>query len=339
MRLQNQKLVTNFVLLAAALSPLGCSSASRSSSTADRELEAPGVEVNDPPEVASPKRDFEHPMLSPCESGDMEACNLVGVALLEGDGVPQDGKAGVGFLDRSCSGKSAAGCFNRGVVNLEGEHEPNDDKKALGFFEHACALNHAKGCLQAGFMHSTGKGTDVDGKVALTHFEKGCTLGDTTSCRNTGILLAQGKVVPKNTSRAATYFGKACKAGDEESCTLEEEVAGPTTPTVAGANLTMGELSADGFTARDVSCRADGLGFLGGVLIVAGLAKRKSQFDRCAPNGAEPSVRWKFANNGVSSVTATGASPTVNACVERTMKTVNMAGSGECVATIPIGQR
>jgi hypothetical protein len=287
---------------------------------------------------ASSSPDFEHPRLGACDQGDAEACDEVGVALLEGDGVPKQPETGLDYLRKSCDDGFARACFNSGLVLFTGKLVASDDKEALQRFEKACDGGHGKGCLQAGFMHTRGKGTSASTKAGMPYFEKGCSLGNVKSCKNIGILLAQGKGVKKDEKRAKTYFAKACKAGDDESCSFEKELDEPATPTVPNANLTMSKVSADGFTVRNLSCRADGLGLLGGIVLAGSMAKRKKQLDRCAPGGAEPLVWWKFSNNRVTSATVESDDPKLKACVERAVKGAMMTGSGACVATFVIGK-
>ena len=215
----------------------------------------------------------------------------------------QDSGAATTVADKGCDGGDAESCFNDGVALLGSGSAQQEEIFSL--FEKSCQAGHAKGCRQAGVMHLEGAGTPKNAAVALERFERGCELADMVSCKNAGIVLAQGKGIPKDLPRAAKLFAKSCKSGDEQSCALEKEVTTPATPSVAGANLTMGSASADGFEARDLSCKADGLGLFGGIVLIAALAKKKSTLDRCAPAGAKPSVRWTFAGNRVSKVSVT----------------------------------
>jgi hypothetical protein len=102
---------------------------------------------------------------------------------------------------------------------------------------------------------------------------------------------------------------------------------------VAGANLGVGSLTADGLTLNDVSCRADGLGFLGSVVIAGSLAKKKAALDACA-RGKSPRVRWSFAGNRVTAVSAAGVDDKAVACLKKALVGAAAPGEGECAATL-----
>lgn len=108
----------------------------------------------------------------------------------------------------------------------------------------------------------------------------------------------------------------------------EPEVAG-----VPGANLTMSSLSADGLELKDVSCKADGLGFLGAIMVAGSLAKKKTALKACA-SGQSPRVFWTFVGGKITDVSVEGVDAKIGSCVSRALKNAAAPGTGNCAATL-----
>jgi hypothetical protein len=104
---------------------------------------------------------------------------------------------------------------------------------------------------------------------------------------------------------------------------------------VAGANLTVGSLTADGLTLENLSCRADGLGFLGSVVIAGSLSKKKGALSACA-KGQSPRVRWSFTGDKVTTVSVEGVDDKSAACVKKALMGATAPGEGECAATLAL---
>lgn len=107
----------------------------------------------------------------------------------------------------------------------------------------------------------------------------------------------------------------------------------PAVAGVPGANLTMGSLSADGLELKDVSCKADGLGFLGAIVVAGSVAKKKAALKACA-SGKSPRVSWTFAGGKITDVTVEGGDAKIGACVSRALKNAAAPGTGNCAATL-----
>ncbi|MRG94665.1 hypothetical protein [Polyangium spumosum] len=108
---------------------------------------------------------------------------------------------------------------------------------------------------------------------------------------------------------------------------------------VPGANLSIGQLEADGLVAKDIQCKTEGGGMalLGAVLVTAWMSPQKRALDACAPAGTETRVAWKARGGKVTEVQVTG-SPKVEACVERALSAGRPALEGHCAATIVHGK-
>jgi TPR repeat protein len=160
-------------------------------------------------------------------------------------------------------------------------------------------------------------------------------------CNLLGVLHLEGKGgVAQDKEKAAALFKKACAAGDEDACSNEKKVAGSLD--VPGANISMGSITADGFTLNDMQCKAEGAG-LGALLLgpaVAGaLGKKKGALDACAPKGADVRVRWTAAGGKITNAEAKSGDPKVEACVVKVVKTVPAVLEGTCAASMHIGKK
>jgi hypothetical protein len=112
----------------------------------------------------------------------------------------------------------------------------------------------------------------------------------------------------------------------------------PSAGDVPGANLTIGSMTTDGLTARDIACRTEGGGMslLGSVLVTAWMAPRKAQLDACAKPGTETRVAWKARGGKLLSVSASGDGK-VKACVEKALAGGQPMLEGQCAATVVLG--
>lgn len=108
---------------------------------------------------------------------------------------------------------------------------------------------------------------------------------------------------------------------------------------VPGANLSVGQLEADGLVAKDIQCKTEGGGMalLGAVLVTAWMSPQKKALDACAPAGTETRVVWKARGGKVTEVQAAG-SPKVKACVERALSGGKPVLEGHCAATVVHGK-
>src|SRR5205814_702913 len=106
----------------------------------------------------------------------------------------------------------------------------------------------------------------------------------------------------------------------------------------AGANLHVGSMTVDGLTIEDLSCRADGLGVFGSMLVVGGISKKKAALNACAPKGDRPRVEWTAAKGVVAKVKVKAATPAIEACVTKALSGTQAPFEGECAATLVLGK-
>lgn len=116
----------------------------------------------------------------------------------------------------------------------------------------------------------------------------------------------------------------------------------PKSSDVPGANLSVGQLEADGLVTKNIECKSEGsgggLGLLGMVLVTAWMSPQKKALDACAPAGAETRVIWRASGGKVTEIQAKGDAK-VKACVEKALRPGKPVFEGHCAATVVHGTK
>jgi hypothetical protein len=299
---------------------------------------------------------------APCATA--EACMTAATRALEAG----DSARAVEYLGLACDRGAAAGCNEAGTL-LE-----NDPPQRLARFRRACELGDPFGCANLGqvttdrreALDAAEKGCTLDAKVcdtgarlaidaqewvrARAMAERGCVDTVDVACGTLGALLAKGLGGPQDTTRAVPLLERGCRAGDENACknvqfmqsvASAEDSAPPSGELdVPHASLKIGSVTADGFTMRDIACNLEGGGlnaFLAGPLLAAMVGERKAALRKCAPKGGEARILFTM-RGGKTDARAKAATPAVEACVVKVMKTVTAVSEGTCAATIELRQ-
>jgi hypothetical protein len=122
----------------------------------------------------------------------------------------------------------------------------------------------------------------------------------------------------------------------------EKPAEKPQASDVPGANLSVGQLEADGLVTKNIECKSEGsgggLGLLGMVLVTAWMSPLKKALDACAPAGAETRVVWKSSGGKVTEIQAKGDAK-VKACVEKALRPGKPVFEGHCAATVVHGKK
>jgi hypothetical protein len=229
-----------------------------------------------------------------CDKGQAESCVLAAQALID----RPDGAKGseiVPFLEKGCAGGDAASCNGMGQLF----HRAGDDKEAA------------------------------------RAFGKGCEAGHGASCHNLGALLASGKV-PKDDKLLAIARERACKAGEQDDCAplapADSSSAGASM-SVPDANITVSGMEVDGVLIETLSCKVDGVGLLGSVVIGATLAKQRGALRACGVKAAVP-VGWTIQKSSVIAATASSGDAKKDACIVRALKQIRSTDDGVCRAKV-----
>jgi len=108
---------------------------------------------------------------------------------------------------------------------------------------------------------------------------------------------------------------------------------------VAGVNVNVADITADGLTVKKLSCTLDSGGLFASALVVGALAKEKTALDACAPTGAAVELKWTWSGGKASKATATRASsPKKAGCVVAAVMSVPAPTNGSCQAIVLVGE-
>jgi TPR repeat protein len=149
----------------------------------------------DPTEVAAKPCKFADVdrCLEECQSGDVRACNGVGVLFEYGRGTKPDSTIASGFYSRACDASYAPACTNLAWLCSLGHGVPHDAQQALALFTRAFDASRLA-----------------------------CKRGDGHGCLMAGELLLQGMVTPKEDDSALAWFRAACDDGERKGCDYVE---------------------------------------------------------------------------------------------------------------------
>lgn len=127
------------------------------------------------------------------------------------------------------------------------------------------------------------------------------------------------------------------------TASADKPVEKPRASDVPGANLSVGQLEADGLVTKNIECKSEGsgggLGLLGMVLVTAWMSPLKKALDACASGGeTETRVVWRAAGGKVTEIQAKGDAK-VKACVEKALRPGKPVFEGHCAATVVHGKK
>lgn len=266
-----------------------------------------------------------------CDLGDGPACDEAGI-LLDTDAAQR-----LARFRRACELDDASGCANLARATP-------DPAAALVPAEKACGLAPAACDLAARFA--------IDAKQwekARALAERGCTDTESEACGTLGALLARGLGGPQDPERAGPLLGRGCEAGDANACenyalyksaVASGEAGSSNVLDVPNASLTVGSVTADGFTMKDLECALEGGGLgalMAGPMIAAAVGARKAALKKCAPKGGEARVRFTMRGSKTAAE-AKAATPAIAACVVKAIESVPAVMTGTCAATLDLRQ-
>lgn len=270
-----------------------------------------------------------------CDQGNGPACTRYGSLLGELD---KDEAAQAAAWRKGCDLEDASGCFN--LAETLRQTKP---KEATPLYAKACnsagkdEMLASLACGRGG-VHAYESG---DHKAAAELARASCTEDRVAGCNLLAVMTLKGQGgIAADPELAQNLFQRACKEGDASACDNEKKLSNALD--VPGANITMGSVTADGFTLNDVQCKAEGGGGLGALLLgpaVAGaLSKKKGALDACAPKGADARVRWTAKGGKITAAEAKAGDAKIEACIMKVVKTAPAVLEGTCAATIHVGK-
>jgi hypothetical protein len=130
---------------------------------------------------------------------------------------------------------------------------------------------------------------------------------------------------------AALSSGKS--PGDDKPLASAEGSSAGASSSVPGANLTVSGMDVDGVLIETLSCKVDGLGLLGAVVVGATLAKQRGALRACGLKAAVP-VGWTIQRSSVIDATASSGDAKKDACIVRALKQIQSTDDGVCRAKV-----
>lgn len=306
------------LLLGALLASGACSGAS--------ELPPPKDPEAPPPSSAPPAPAAAAAADAPGACTTAAACAATGKAAA----AKGDHEAAARSFGMACDKGHAASCVDaaQALIDRPGGASGRD---VIPFLEKGCAGGDAASCNGMGQLFHRGG----DEKEAARAFGKGCEGGNGSSCHNLGVLLASGKI-PRDDKLLAIARERACKAGEQEDCAPLASANGSSAGapvSVPGANITVSGMEVDGVLIETLSCKVDGLGLLGAVVVGATLAQQRGALRACGLTAAVP-VGWTIQRGAAIDATASSGDAKKDACIVRALKQIKSTDDGVCRAKV-----
>ncbi len=143
---------------------------------------------------------------------DGAAMTLIAELYTQGLGVRSDPTEAARWLKLGADHGDRQATFALGLAKLNGNGVPKDRDGARQLFLKAAAENHSGALYNLGVMALENNGIVSDFPKAARYFKQAADLGDPDAAYALGILFRNGTGVEKNLTRAAEWIGRAADA-------------------------------------------------------------------------------------------------------------------------------
>jgi len=152
--------------------------------------------------------------------GNAMACNVLGMALLEGQSLKKDTARARALLKQSCIDKNspARPCFVLGDLYETGAGGERDRTLAVTYFKWACDQGWGEACDRRGDLLNEGVGVREDDAEALAMYQAGCDAGFPDACYKAAVLLDDGTNITRDAPRALQLYIQGCNKGVGDAC-------------------------------------------------------------------------------------------------------------------------
>jgi hypothetical protein len=244
-------------------------------------------------------------------------------------------------LRASCTSVAPDVCARLAVMVYTGEGGEVDQELALSSAKLGCSDSGKveQPVLRGEACWIISRTTQQKDKDLSLYFERGCRFGNEPCCeadapRRAALAKAEADKKAAEEKRAIEEAEKKeaeAKAAEEAA----KKAAGP----LPDANLTIGAITSDGLSLKDIACKTEGrVGLLGTLVVVGGLSKRKDKLDACHKGETETQVHFWQSGGKISKAEALGPDAKVNKCVEKAVLGAPSSMDSECFATIIHGK-
>jgi localization factor PodJL len=150
-------------------------------------------------------------------AGNAKAELLLGMKLLDGDGVTVNEAEAAKWLERSARQNEPVAAYRLGTLYERGHGVPADAAKAAQWYEAAAKGGNRKAMHNLAVAYADGTGVQKDLVVAAQWFTRAANLGLADSQFNLAVLYERGMGVQQSLIDAYKWYAVAASQGDAES--------------------------------------------------------------------------------------------------------------------------
>ena len=232
--------------------------------------------------ASDPVADVKH-LREAAELGHAPAAYELGLAYIEGSGVPEDLELSAKWINRAADLGDPGAEFLVGSSFYAGIGVERDMPRGLSFLERAAVQGHPKAQFLLGQAYIDGVGVRENAEWAARWYGKAARGGHPQAQYAFGVMFASGLGVPKSPLRAYQWFSIAAANGYEKAAELRDAISSRLSPAaLATADAKVGRFSAkksigylDAPTVMYVQTRLRALGYDAGP--VDGIAGPKTR--------------------------------------------------------------
>lgn len=181
------------------------------------------------------------------ELGHAQAAYELGLAYIDGSGVPEDLELSAKWINRAADLGDPGAEFLVGSSFYAGIGVEQDIPRGLSFLERAAVQGHPKAQFLLGQAYVDGVGARVNAEWAARWYGKAARGGHPQAQYALGVMFASGLGVPKSPLRAYQWFSIAAAKGYEKAAELRDAISGRLAP----AALATADAKAARFSAKE----------------------------------------------------------------------------------------
>ncbi len=148
------------------------------------------------------------------ETGNAEACYLMGILFNVNEDFGIDPKAGVPWFKKASDGGHQEATYTMAVLNYEGELVPTNKAESARLLSLVDPQRQPRAAESLGLMRLLGDGIEADVPNGLSLLETAVAYGRAQSASTLGRIYLYGVAVPKDREKAREWFLKAAEMGD-----------------------------------------------------------------------------------------------------------------------------
>lgn len=170
-----------------------------------------------PPAAASPQASPLDRLTALADAGNANAELLLGLKLLDGDGIAINEAEAAKWLERAANQNVPVAAYRLGTLYERGHGVPADPVRAVQWYATAAKAGNRKAMHNLAVAYANGTGVTKDLVVAAQWFTRAANLGLANSQFNLAVLYERGMGVPQSLLDAYKWYAIAAAQGDAES--------------------------------------------------------------------------------------------------------------------------